>query len=207
MASAPLPEPANGRPMNRRRLVAAIGAMAFALPARAAQRPAAFSSSQTRRIDALLRHIQQRLDLAPALAETRWKTMARIEDSASEQTAIDAAGAEALKIGLDAELAARFAQAQIEAGKIIQVARHREWATNPGAAPSRHSTTDPFRASAPEPAFTSALLRTLRDAAGVLRRPGGRRLLDARAADLIHVGGPDLLAGQAALKPLYDIAN
>lgn len=193
--------------MNRRRVISAIGAMSIALPARALQRTAAFSSAQTRRIDALLRHIQQRLDLAPALAETRWKTMARIEDSASEQTAIDAASAEALRIGLDAELAARFAQAQIEAGKIIQAARHREWATNPGGAPSRHSATDPFRSSAPEPVFTNALLRTLRDAAGVLRRPGGRKLLDARAADLIHVGGPDLLAGQAALKPLYDIAN
>jgi hypothetical protein len=49
--------------------------------------------------------------------------------------------------------------------------------------------------------------RTLRDAVNVLRRPGGRRLLDARAADLINVGGPDLLAAQAALKPIYDLAN
>ena len=51
------------------------------------------------------------------------------------------------------------------------------------------------------------MLTAARDAAPVLRRRGGRVLLDARAADLIRVGGQDLLAGQAALKPLYEIAN
>ena len=55
--------------------------------------------------------------------------------------------------------------------------------------------------------FSVAMLKALRDALSVLRQRGGRSLLDARAADLIHVGGQDLLAGQAALKPLYDIAN
>ena len=197
--------------MKRRELLAVIGAgaatMALAIPAQAMQRTAAFSAAEMRRVDQLLKLVQQRLEMAPATAETRWKTMARIEDSASEQTAIDAVRTLAIKIGLDADLAARFAQAQIEAGKIIQTARHREWATNTAAAPARLGTADQFRASTPEPEFGGALLRALRDAAGVLRRHGGRGLLDARAADLIHVGGADLLAGQAALKPLYDNAN
>ncbi|MEP7083179.1 MAG: hypothetical protein ABI854_00470 [Betaproteobacteria bacterium] len=193
--------------MNRRGLLVAIGASALAIPARATQRVVPFSAVDARRIDQLLKLIQQRLDMAPATAEKRWKTMARIEDGASEQSVIDAADAAARKIGLDADLAAHFTRAQIDAGKIIQTARHREWASNTGTAPLRQSNADLFHASTPEPEMSAALLRALRDAARVLRRRGGRRLLDARAADLIHVGGPDLLAGQAALKPLYEIAN
>jgi len=64
-----------------------------------------------------------------------------------------------------------------------------------------------LRASTAEPELGVPLLKAFRDALGVLRRPRSRALLDARAADLIHVGGPDLLAAQAALKPLYAIAN
>jgi len=51
------------------------------------------------------------------------------------------------------------------------------------------------------------MLAAYRDAIIVLSRQGGRSLLDARAADLIRTGGGDLLAAQAALKPLYDLAR
>jgi chorismate mutase len=133
--------------------------------------------------------------------------MSRIEDSMSEQAVIDAVKVRSAKLGVDQELAVRFAQAQIDAGKIIQTVRHRAWATDASQAPARDTAANVFRASTPEPEFSIAMLRALRDAAAVLRRPGGRQLLDARAADFIHVGGPDLLAGQAALKPLYDLSN
>jgi hypothetical protein len=108
---------------------------------------------------------------------------------------------------MDRDLAVRFAQAQIDAGKIIQAARHRSWAAEPATAPKRESEANAWRASTTEPELGLPMLRALRDSLDILRRSGGRGLLDARAADLIHVGGPDLLAAQAALKPLYEIAN
>ena len=194
--------------MNRRGLVAVIGAWALSFRTAAApRRVAGFTTAETARIDQLLKLIQQRLDQSPATAEARWKAMARIEDDASEQAAIGAVRTMAERMRLDPDIAIRFAQAQIDAGKIIQTARHREWAAHSGIAPARQSTAGVFHASTPEPAFSVALLRALRDSLAVLRRRGSRGLLDARAADLIHVGGPDLLAGQAALKPLYEIAN
>jgi chorismate mutase len=193
--------------MNRLRVLAAIGMWALTVPALGAPRAPGFSPAEVGRVDRLLQLIQKRLELAPAIAETRWKTMSRIENSTSEQTGIDAVRARSVKLGLDAELAARFARAQIDAGKIIQTGRHREWAADTRVAPARDTTANVFQASTPEPEFSATMLRALRDAVTVLRRRGGRSLLDARAADLIHVGGPDLLAGQAALKPLYDIAG
>jgi len=103
---------------------------------------------------------------------------------------------------------ARFAQAQIDAAKIIQTARHREWAAERQQGASPGNRVDPFRATTPGNPNSARRC----SAPSATRLPccgghGGRSLLDARAADLIQVGGPDLLAGQAALEPLYDIAN
>jgi chorismate mutase len=193
--------------MNRLGVLAAIGVWALAGPALAAQRAPGFSPTEVGRVDRLLQLIQKRLELAPTIAATRWQTMSRIEDSASEQAVIDAVRMRSARLGLDADLAARFARAQIDAGKIIQAARHREWATDTSLAPGRNTKANGFQASTAEPEFGAAILVALNTAAPVLRRRGGRSLLDARAADLIHVGGFDLHAGQAALKPLYEIAN
>ena len=199
-----------------RRLFLVVLALA-PLPATSAARSAKFPVSGTRRIDRLLQMIQQRLDHAPVVAEARWKSMTRIEDSFGEQMAIDAARTQSARIGLDPEFGARFAQAQIDAGKSIQAARHRQWTLERSTAPARHADGPPapgasasvirFQSPPPEPALPAPMLSALRDAAGILRRRGGRALLDARAADLIQIGGADLLAGQIALKPLYDIAN
>ena len=178
---------------------------------RSSSRARAFTAADTARVDRLLKLVQQGLDRAPEIAESRWTTMTRIEDSASELKAIDATRSESTRQRLDPELAARFAMAQIEAGKAIQAARHRQWAlegkTTPTRAAERNASVIAYQAPAPEPAMGAAMLRALRDAAVVLRRAGGRQLLDARAADLIQLGGADLLAGQIALKPLYEIAH
>lgn len=185
---------------------AVLVAMLASVPA-VAQHAQGFSRAQVGRIDRLLQLIQQRLDLAPGIAETRWRTMARIEDSANDQAMVESAKTRSARIGLQPALAVRFTEAQIEAGKIIQTARHRYWAADPALAPQRDKNADAFKSSSADPEVGPDLLTAVRDAAPVLRRKGGRALLDARAADLIRVGGPDLLAAQAALKPLYDIAN
>jgi chorismate mutase-like protein len=186
---------------------AATAPPAIATPARAAPAVKGFSAVQVESVDRLLRLIQARLEMAPAIAETRWKTMSRIEDSASEQTLLDAVRRQSAALRLDTELALGFAQAQIEAGKLIQAERHKQWAVRPGDAPKRIAVANPLGASTTEPELGIALLKAFRDSLDVLRRQGARNLLDARAADLIHVGGPDLLAAQTALKPLYELAN
>jgi chorismate mutase len=187
--------------------VAATTAVAFPAATIAAPAVSGFNTAQVERVDRLLRLIQERLDMAPAIAETRWKTMSRIEDSASEKTLLDAVKKQSAALRLDVDLALAFAQAQIDAGKIIQTERHKQWAAEPGAAPRRQPVANPLRASTTEPELGLPLLKAFRDALEVLRRQGARGLLDARAADLINVGGPDLLAAKAALKPLYEIAN
>lgn len=184
----------------------ALLAMAVPAPA-AAQHPQGFSNAQIGRVDRVLQLIQKRLDLAPGIAETRWRTMARIEDSANDHAMVEGAKTRSAKLGLEPALAVRFTEAQIEAAKIIQTARHRHWAADPALAPQRDKNADAFKSSSADPEVGPDLLAAVRDAVPVLRRKGGRALLDARAADLIRVGGPDLLAAQAALKPLYEIAN
>jgi chorismate mutase len=193
--------------MTRRRALQAILAAALVPLVAAAQGATGFTPNQVRKVDRVLRLIQARLDLAPGTAETRWRTMARIEDHASETALLDKVRSRAAKLGLDPAFAERFASAQIEAGKLMQAARHRQWAADKAGAPKQESRPEGYRTSSTEPDIGADLLAAARDAATVLRRPGGRQLLDARAADLIRVGGQDLLAGQAALKPLYDISR
>ena len=181
--------------------------LAVAADAIAGSPASRFSRADVARIDRLLVLIQQRLERAPALAEARWRSMSRIEDTGSEKQLLDAARKQAATLKLDAELAARFAEAQVEAGKIIQAERHKHWATSPGAAPARDKASDPLRASIAEPELDAGLLKAWRDALPILRRPAAIGVVDARAADLIHVGGSDLPAAQVALRPLYEIAN
>jgi chorismate mutase len=168
---------------------------------------AAFTPHEIGRVDELLKLMQERLELAPAIAEMRWKTMSRIEDDGSERALLEAVRRQSAALRLDAELALRFAQAQIDAGKIIQAERHKHWAAEPARSPKRLHVANPLRASTSEPELGVPLLTAFRDALDVLRRRGARNLLDARAADLIKVGGPDLLAAQAAMRPLYELAN
>ena len=164
------------------------------------------------RIDDLLRHVQARLDLAPKLAESKWISMTRIEDSEGEEKLLATVRDRSPRLKLEPEFAASFARAQIEAAKSIQASRHRQWALDRATAPPRNVQRGPTDVAWPAPAridapFDDRELEALRDAMPVLKRPGGRMLLDARAADLIQVGGADLIASQIALEPLYRIAR
>ena len=179
----------------------------MALSAPSGQPAAAFTQTQVGRVDQLLKLMQARLELAPAIAEMRWRTMSRIEDHGSEHALLDAVRKQSASLRLDADLAVRFAQAQVDAGKIIQAERHKQWAAEPARSPKRQQVDNPLRASTNEPELGLPMLRAFRDALDVLKRRGSRNLLDARAADLIRVGGSDLLAAQAAMRPLYEIAN
>ena len=138
--------------------------------------------------------------------------MTRIEDSEGEQRTLDSVRMRSRRLAFDADAAVAFGRAQIEAEKSIEAAHHRQWALDAKSAPPRNVERGPTDVAYPASAqqlrtLEEAELRALRDALPVLRRAGGRQLLDARAADVIQVGGNDLIASQIALKPLYDIAR
>ena len=138
--------------------------------------------------------------------------MTRIEDSEGEQRTLDSVRTRSRRLGIDADAATAFARAQIEAEKSIEAAHHRQWTLDAKTAPARNVERGPtdvaYPSSSQQPRTLDDLeLRALRDAMPVLRRAGGRQLLDRRAADVIQIGGNDLIASQMALKPLYDIAR
>ena len=194
-------------------IFAALGVAVLAAPAAAVDtrtRSAGFSSIDVAHVDRLLLLIQRRLEQAPHAAEVKWTSMTRIEDTEGEQRAINSIRSRSARAGVDPSIAAAYAQSQIDAVKSIHAARHRQWALDAKSAPARNAERAPmdvvYQSPTADPALTDVELRALRDALNVLRRGGGRRLLDTRAADHIRSGG-DLIAGQIALKPLYDVAN
>lgn len=171
-----------------------------------------FSRADVARVDRLLTHVQSRLERAPKGAALRWMSMTRIEDSEGEERTLDSVRLRSRRLGLDAEVAAGFARAQIEAEKSIEAAHHRQWTLDVKSAPPRNIERGPtdvaYPSSTRQPrTLDDPELRALRDTLPVLRRGGGRQLLDARAADVIQIGGNALIASQIALKPLYDVAR
>ena len=137
--------------------------------------------------------------------------MTRIEDSVGEEKTLASVRTRSRALGLDPQVCRYLLRAQIEATKSIQASRHRAWALDAKTAPAaeRRTWRDRCRVSgfvAGRVTLKTANSRAARRAADPAR-PAGRRLLDARAADLIQVGGADLLASQIALEPLYAIAR
>src|SRR5439155_14550775 len=86
----------------------------------AAQPAASFGDEDTARVDAVLRLIQERLDVAPEVAQTKWNSKAPIQDAPREQQIIDRVRGKAKDYGLEEQYVADFFQAQIEASKIMQ---------------------------------------------------------------------------------------
>src|SRR5829696_4807444 len=104
-------------------------------PVAKATAAATFSHTEIARVDRLLRLMQPRLEIAPAIAEMRWKTRSRIEDEGSERAMLESVRRQSSALSLDVDFAVRFAQAQIDAGKIIQSERHKHWAAEPARSP------------------------------------------------------------------------
>ena len=166
----------------------------------------AFSQAETAKIDQLLNLIQQRLDFAPIVAENKWNTKIPIEDWSREQHTMNLVEQQAKRYKLDSGLVKEFFAAQIEANKIIQTVRHKAWAKE--NRPPFEKTIDPSQEIYPMfDRLEPQLLKALQDALPIIKTKGGKRLLDARAADFIKLGGNDLQAGTIALKPLYDLAR
>jgi chorismate mutase len=167
--------------------------------------PPARAPEDVVKVDALLRLVQERLDVAPQVAQTKWNTKAPIEDLPREEQIIERVRGKAGEFGLDPQWVSEFFQAQIDASKAIQANRHKAWAAEKH--PPFEKVADLGKDIRPildrlEPALLAALAK----ARPVLERPGAKALLDARAPDLVTVSGFDMHAGTRALAPLYAIA-
>jgi chorismate mutase len=158
------------------------------------------------KIDRVLVLIQQRLGYAEDVARNKWMSGTPIEDLPREREITGAIGTEAGTYGLDPTVAKNFFYAQIEASKIIQYNRFREW---------RARSEPPF-VSAPSlgnqirpalDALTPALLAALAAAMPELAKSGAAALVEARAKSIVTGASADAPARSVAVAPLTSIAR
>jgi chorismate mutase len=168
----------------------------------AAQPPAA----DVEKIDRLLTLIGQRLGYMSGVAHSKWYSGAPIEDLPREREIIDAIGAQAAGYGLDAALAQEFFRAQIEASKIVQTARFREWkASSPPPATGIPDLRRDIRPALD--ALTPALLSALAASRPALSAPGAAGLLETRIGSVLTGTAADAAAREQAVRPLRRIAR
>lgn len=81
----------------------------------------AISSADARKIDHLLELMDQRLNVAPKVAKSKWNSGAAVDDPKREAQILDGVTAQADALGnLDKAFLRGFFQNQFDAGKIIQ---------------------------------------------------------------------------------------
>jgi len=161
-----------------------------------------FALADGTELDALLRLIGERLAVMPDVARHKYNSGAAVEDLPREAQVIEAVTAQAVKAGLDKDLAAKFFQAQIDASKMIQSERIAAWKAE-GHAPF---TDVPDLKTAIRPkldALTPAMLAALKGALPELKLPGVGERLEAYT---VSRGGGEEAAFRRAIAPLVAAA-
>ena len=168
----------------------------------AAQPPAA----DVEKIDRVLHLIQERLGYMDDVARNKWNSGAPIEDLPREREIIAVIGQRAAGYGLDAKIAQDFFRAQIEASKVIQNARFREWRAQ-SQPPFRHlpDLRDEIRPALD--ALTPAMMSALAAALPALRAPGVPAVIDARAAAIATTMPAAAPALETAVAPLKRVSS
>ena len=157
------------------------------------------------KIDRVLILIRERLSYMDDVARNKWNSGAAIEDLPREREIIEGIGKQAAGYGLDATIARDFFRAQIEASKIIQNTRFREWRA--AGQPRFERVRDLGSEIRPAlDALTPAMMSALAAALPALQIPGAARAIDARAATLVSVHSADIPARDAAVAPLSQLA-
>ena len=180
----------------------ALAALLFALVAGCAAQPLA---ADVEKIDRVLMLIQQRLAIGDDVARNKWNSGAPIEDLPREREIIEGIGKQAAGYGLDAAIARDFFRAQIEASKIIQNTRFREWRA--AGQPKFEQVRDLGREIRPAlDALTPAMMSALAAALPALQAQGSAASLNARTAAVVKVNPADVPARDAAVAPLSLLA-
>ncbi|MFZ6655375.1 gamma subclass chorismate mutase AroQ [Undibacterium sp. TJN19] len=128
----------------------------------------------------LLTLMQQRLVLAKDVAMYKWNAKVAIDDPVREQQILDALAKQAPQYGLTPDMAQGFFNAQIVAGKMIQVALFADWQKQQQASFAK----PPDLKTQIRPALdqlTTALLTALADARPVLQSTAGQQALELAA--------------------------
>ena len=157
------------------------------------------------KIDRVLTLIQQRLGYMDDVARNKWNSGAPIEDLPREREIIEGIGKQAAGYGLTPDIARDFFRAQIEASKIIQNARFREWRA--AGQPKFEKVRDLGRDIRPAlDALTPAMMNALAGAMPVLRAPGALERIDERAAVIVSGVPAAAPARETAVAPLRRVA-
>lgn len=144
----------------------------------------AISTGEVARIDALLIQTRDLLLLAPDVARIKWnaKSMA-VENRKAEAALVDNAAREATRLRADPGLFRDFFLAQIEASKFVQTGLFKQWrATN---TPAMTLTRSVAQVQSASDTITPALMQALADVAPVLKIPGARAVVEARAQEIM----------------------
>ncbi len=114
----------------RRRLIVFGGALLLAAcqppPIRPSLAPSP-SQHEQQQLQRLIRLIDERLGVAPLVAQSKWNSGAPIDDPARERSILQDVAQRAALAGLEPGLAAAFFQAQFDAGKLLQRRLHAQW--------------------------------------------------------------------------------
>jgi chorismate mutase len=148
-------------------------------------------------LDALLRLIDERLEVGEDVARSKWNSGAPIEDAPREREIVAAIAAQAPAHGLDPAVARTFFEAQIEASKVLQHARHAQWRAG-ARAPFEHAPDLRADIRPRLDRLTPELLDALARAQSALRAPDAAGRINAHATDA---------ARTAALAPLAAMAG
>lgn len=191
----------------RRAVLAGMAATAvmLALPGGPAQAGIAMGSAFAA-IDTLLDLVEQRMAVMPDVARHKHNTGAAVEDLPREAQVIAAVTARAKDAGVDADLAARFFQAQIDASKMMQNSRIAAWK----AAGQGKFTDAPDLATAIRPTLdklTPAMVAALKDALPTLQTPGAAARIEAHSATYAAAHPEDAAAFRRAVEPLTALAK
>ncbi|MFD9817005.1 chorismate mutase [Streptomyces sp. NPDC059080] len=104
-------------------------------PSAAPPAAGAFAHSPYRQLRPLAALSAERAALGDLVAAAKWGTGAPIDDPAREREVLDAAAAQARRLGADPEVTRRIFRDQIEASKSVQRGLYRAWEADPARAP------------------------------------------------------------------------
>ncbi|PMR68816.1 gamma subclass chorismate mutase AroQ [Halomonas heilongjiangensis] len=136
-------------------------------------------------IDRMLQLIDERLDVAPVVARSKWNSGAAIEAPEREAQILDRVAAEAAEAGVDDAFAREFFEKQFDASKQIQRRLHLRWVQE-GRGPF---ASPPDLAEEVRPVLdrlTPQLIDALGDMQRIARVEGAGRYLETRARVLVQ---------------------
>lgn len=136
-------------------------------------------------IDHMLQLIDERLDVAPIVAQSKWNSGAAIEAPEREAQILDQVEEDAAAVGVDEAFARAFFDKQFSASKQIQRRLHHQWLQE-GRPPF---ADPPDLAEEVRPVLdrlTPQLIEALADMQRIAEVDGAGRYLEHRAAELVQ---------------------